>query len=458
MQSEPSAQWAVCDLRSLALKIRSGATPRGGAESYAIKRSNYALVRSQNVFDHRFEASGLAFISDSQARDLAGAELQVDDVLLNITGDGVTFGRSCLVPADVLPACVNQHVVLIRVNSERCVPGYLASWLSLPETKGYIESFNAGGSRRAITKGHIEAFEVPLPPLDVQRGIAAFSGAVNLRIDLLRQTNATLESIAQALFKSWFIDFDPVRAKAEGREPEGMDTATAALFPAEFEESALGLIPKGWRVSTLAEHVSAERGLSYKGAGLRDAGQGVPMHNLNSVLEGGGYKYAGLKHYSGDFKDRHTVSGGEVIVANTEQGHEHRLIGFPAIVPMRYERAIFSHHIYRVRLRPDSPLTVHTLYYMLMAPAVREQVIGCANGSTVNMLKVAGLEIPQFVCPSSEVATTFEAIAQPLRRQAEANVERIDALTELRDTLLPRLISGRLGLPEAQEKVEDALA
>jgi type I restriction enzyme, S subunit len=458
MRSEFVAGWPTLELRALARKVRSGATPRGGAGSYAAERSNYALVRSQNVFDHRFESNGLAFISDSQARDLAGAELEAGDVLLNITGDGVTFGRACLVPPDVLPACVNQHVMLIRVNSATCAAGYLASWLSLPDTKGYIESFNAGGSRRAITKGHIEAFQVPLPPIEVQCEIASFADTVNRRIDLLRETNATLESIAQALFKSWFIDFDPVRAKAEGREPEGMDATTAALFPAEFEESALGLIPKDWRVSTLAEHVLAERGLSYKGTGLCGVGEGLPMHNLNSVLEGGGYKYAGIKHYSGDYKDRHIAVAGDVIVANTEQGHEHRLIGFPAIVPARYERAIFSHHIYRVRTRPDSPLTTHVLYHTLMAPAVREQVIGCANGSTVNMLKVAGLEIPQFVCPTAGVAKTFEEMASPLRQQMEANVERAEVLSALRDALLPRLISGKLRIPEAQAQLEEALA
>jgi type I restriction enzyme S subunit len=100
MPSEVRQAWPLHELHTLVRKIRSGATPRGGAEAYAAERSKYALVRSQNVFDHRFEPTGLAFISDSQARDLAGAELEVDDVLLNITGDGVTFGRSCLVPPD----------------------------------------------------------------------------------------------------------------------------------------------------------------------------------------------------------------------------------------------------------------------------------------------------------------------------------------------------------------------
>lgn len=458
MQSELAGEWPAHELRTFVRKVRSGATPRGGAESYAAERANYALVRSQNVFDHRFESNGLAFISDAQARNLAGAELEAEDVLLNITGDGVTFGRSCVVPSTVLPACVNQHVMLIRVNPAQCAPGYLASWLALPDTKAYIESFNAGGSRRAITKGHIEAFQVPLPPLNIQREIAAFADAINHRVALLRQNSGTLESVVQALFKSWFIDFDPVRAKAEGREPEGMDATTAALFPDDFEESALGLIPKGWRVSTLAEQVVAERGLSYKGSGLCGAGEGLPMHNLNSVLEGGGYKYSGIKHYLGDYKDRHIALAGDVIVANTEQGHEHRLIGFPAIVPAQYARAIYSHHIYRVTPKPESTLTTHVLYYTLMAPTVREQVIGCANGSTVNMLKKAGLEIPQFVCPTADIARAFEALAHPLRQQMEANVERSDVLSALRDALLPHLVAGKLRLPEAQDQLEDALA
>ncbi len=106
----------------------------------------------------------------------------------------------------------------------------------------------------------LRELEIPLPAMQTQITAADALAALDDRIDLLRQTNATLEAIAQALFKSWFIDFDPVRAKAEGREPEGMDAATAALFPPEFEESALGLIPKGWRAGTVEELFALQRG------------------------------------------------------------------------------------------------------------------------------------------------------------------------------------------------------
>src|SRR5665811_1408274 len=160
---ELPAGWQVKELGTFCTKIGSGATPRGGSEVYLDSRVSHALIRSQNVFDRHFDNSGLVFITDEHARELQNAEVRSGDVLLNITGDGVTFGRSCIVPDAVLPACVNQHVSIIRVDPRECEPGYLLSVLTHPATKGYIESFNSGGSRRAITKGHIQSFEIPLP-------------------------------------------------------------------------------------------------------------------------------------------------------------------------------------------------------------------------------------------------------------------------------------------------------
>src|SRR5438067_124284 len=150
-----SPDWSVVRLGDIALKVGSGATPRGGEDSYLFTRDRFALVRSQNVFDRRFDSNGLAFISDEQAEGLKNVILQESDLLLNITGDGITFARCCVVPKEILPACVNQHVAIIRVDPRLADPGYVLSYLSHPAVKSYIESFNAGGSRRAITKGHI---------------------------------------------------------------------------------------------------------------------------------------------------------------------------------------------------------------------------------------------------------------------------------------------------------------
>jgi type I restriction enzyme, S subunit len=196
--------WPLVRLKQIAKKIGSGATPTGGQAVYQAARSKFALVRSQNVFDRSFSTDGLAFVSDAQAMGLRNAQLEEHDLLLNITGDGVTFGRTCIVPSTVLPACVNQHVSIIRIDRSRADPGYVLSYLTHPTVKEYVEAFNAGGSRRAITKAHIESFVVPLPPLGTQQSIARILSALDDRVSLLRETNVTLEAIAQALFKSWF--------------------------------------------------------------------------------------------------------------------------------------------------------------------------------------------------------------------------------------------------------------
>jgi type I restriction enzyme S subunit len=162
----------------------------------------------------------------------------------------------------------------------------------------------------------------------------AFCEPLDDRIELLRQTNATLEAIAQALFKSWFVDFDPVRAKAEGREPEGMDAATAALFPSEFEESELGLIPKGWSIRAVGDVTTITRGRSYKSSELADSD--TALVTLKSFNRGGGFRRDGFKPYTGPFKPEQEVFEGDCIVAHTDVTQQAELIGRSALVTPVY--------------------------------------------------------------------------------------------------------------------------
>ena len=287
--------WDVACLKDISIKIGSGSTPRGGESAYIPERINFAFIRSQNIYDFKFDVNGLKFISNEDANKLKGVHLQKDDVLLNITGDGVTFSRCCLVPDDILPAAVNQHVAIIRLDTTKCLPGYLMAYLCLPETKAYIESFNAGGSRRAITKGHIESFEIPLPPMHIQGEISKIALSLLAKQDINTQINQTLEQMAQALFKSWFVDFDPVvdnaldagffeqnldlpdelLCRAEARQVvrnspdfKPLPDATRQLFPAAFEacaEPATGLggwLPQGWRPSNVGSEFDVTMGQS----------------------------------------------------------------------------------------------------------------------------------------------------------------------------------------------------
>ena len=258
-----------------------------------------------------------------------------------------------------------------------------------------------------------------------------------------KRTNVTLEAMARTLFRSWFVVFDPVRAKADGQKPHGMDAATAKLFPDSFESSAIGPIPKGWRVAPLGEFVEVAKGLSYKGDGL--APVGLPLHNLNSVYEGGGYKHEGIKHYIGEYRPVHVVRVGDLIVTNTEQGHDHLLIGYSAIVPKRYgNNGLFSHHIFRVRPLPASPLTSQFIHHMLLTPRFRGEVIGFSNGTTVNMLHSDGLKKPRLVLPPPELIQRFTEYAESLSDSAEANLDQSRTLATTRDALLPKLLSGEM--------------
>jgi len=290
------------------------------------------------------------------------------------------------------------------------------------------------------------------PPLEEneQRAIAHILGTLDDKIELNRRMNETLEAMARALFKSWFVDFDPVRAKAAGRDP-GLPQPLADLFPDSFEDSELGEIPKGWEVAPLSDCVDIARGLSYKGSGLSSSEDGVPMHNLNSIYEGGGYKHDGLKHYQGEYKPQHVACAGDLIVANTEQGHHRLLIGYAAIVPARFGgQSLFSHHIYRVRMNRRLVLTPDYLCHLLNTSVMHDVVCGYANGTTVNMLPIDALQTPLVLVPPARVVCVFSGIAETARTRHEEMVKESRTLAALRDTLLPRLISGELRVKDAE--------
>lgn len=282
-----------------------------------------------------------------------------------------------------------------------------------------------------------------LPPLPLQKRIADILGSLDDKIELNQRTNETLKAMSRTLFQSWFVDFDPVRAKADGQKPQGMDAATAKLFPDSFVTSRIGRVPSGWRMVPIGDHIEAVKGLSYKGDGLAESGK--PLHNLNSVYEGGGYKYEGIKFYTGEYKDRHLVRPGDVIVANTEQGHDLLLIGYPAIVPKFYgDSGLFSHHLYRVRPRESSSLTNHFIYFQLMERRFRDEVTGHTNGTTVNMLAADGLQRPQFAVPPRELVLAFDRVVAPLFEKSEQLHRESLELGRLRDVLLPKLLSGEV--------------
>jgi len=345
---------------------------------------------------------------------------------------------------------VNNHAHIVQGN-ERATTRFLHYALAATDISGYL----TGSTMPKLTQGNLNRISVVAPPLPEQKRIAHILGTLDDKIELNRRMNATLEAMSRAIFKSWFVDFDPVRQKAAGKQPVGMDARTAALFPDSFEDSEIGEVPKGWGVDAFADHFDADRGLSYKGEGLRNDGSGVPMHNLNSIYEGGGYKHEGIKYYAGEYRDKHLISPGDVIVTNTEQGFDHLLIGHAAIVPACFgPTGLYSHHIYRVRCKPSSPLTPNYVVSLLNDPRWHYWISGFSNGTTINMLPLDALQMPLLVVPPPALAQVFDQLAMSTHERREANLQQSRTLATLRDTLLPKLLSGEVRVPEAEGMVE----
>ena len=434
--------WTLVSLKSICKKIGSGATPTGGQAAYQKTRTKFALVRSQNVFDREFSEAGLAFISDEQADSLRGVRLEKNDILLNITGDGVTFGRACLVPATALPACVNQHVSIIRLDSQQADPGYVVSYLTHPTIKSYIESFNAGGSRRAITKAHIESFVVPLPPLATQRAIAALLGGIDDRITLLRETNATLEAIAQALFKSWFVDFDPVRAKMEGRTPEGMDEATAALFPDGFETSELGEVPRGWRVMPFLDACDMQGGAQPPASQFVD----TPIDGYVRLLQIRDFSSDAHKTYVPIEKKLKLATEDDVLI-----GRYGSASGDKAKDSLgRVCRGLAG--AYNVALMKLAPIEIGREFALQLVddPRFYQYLQGVSSKAVQSGFSKKELGQYKVVVPPAPLTKLYEQFGEAVWQRSKELRSQAQTLSTLRDALLPRLISGQLRIPNAE--------
>lgn len=401
------------------------------------------------------------------AKDMG--DFWVEDAVDHLTPEGVAVA-SRLVPAGTVlllargmtlhkrvpicklakPATFNQDVkaVLPKAGiSVRFLPYLLVG--NHGRLHDLVDSAGHGTGR--LNTDALLSFPVYVPSRAEQDGIADVGEAIDDRLRLLRQTNSTLESIAQALFKSWFIDFDPVRAKAEGREPEGMDAATAALFPAEFEESALGVIPKGWGITAVRDVV--ENVYDGPHATPPEATAGPVFLGIKN-LTGTSLDLGDVRHISEDNWaqwTRRVTPQADDIVFSYEAA-----LGLFALIPPDL-RCCLGRRLALVRPKREGGTPHFWFHQFVGAPFQRLLEKHTVQGATVN--RIALKEFPSFsvMDPGGSLRTAFEAVAGPLWARIHANRQQALSLADLRDTLLPRLISGKLRLPEAREQLEDAL-
>ena len=401
-------EWKKYKLGEITSKIGSGATPKGGRDSYL--GGNIALIRSQNVLDFSFSKLGLAYINEVQAEKLSNVEVYEKDVLLNITGDSVA--RVCIVPNNVLPARVNQHVAIIRGN-DKVDYRYLLYYLQY--IKPQLLSLSQGGAtRNALTKKMIEGLEVKMPSKGIQKEIVSILYALDSKIELNRRINDNLEQQTQALFKSWFVDN-----------------------------------PKpNWSETTFSEVANFIGGYSYKGEELTDSSN-IAMVTIKNFGRNGGFKADGFKGIAPfvKLKECHYANLFDILVAHTDLTQNADVIGNAELLLTygRYDGIIFSMDLVKVLPKNNFP------YRFLLAAMLKNKIfkghcLGYVNGTTV--LHLSKKALPNFevkIPPKAEAKTMNDALAPYYQRMAEVLQEN-DRLIHLRDTLLPKLMSGELNI------------
>jgi len=446
-----SSDWRSIKLAEVTTKIGSGQTPRGGKDVY--NGGEYALIRSQNVYNDGFSVGGLAYIDQNQAQELSNVEVRFGDVLLNITGDSVA--RCCGVPQWLIPARVNQHVCILRADPVYLDSGFLRYFIVTPSCQGQLLSLASGGAtRNALTKGMLDSLEIIFPPLREQKAIAHILGTLDDKIELNRKTNETLEAMAKALFKSWFVDFDPVRAKAEGR-PTGLPAEISDLFPDSFEDSELGEIPSGWEISLLGDHIDLIKGRSYKSDELNPST--TALVTLKSFHRNGGYRPDGLKGFTGEYKEQQVVKPGELVIALTDVTQAAEVIGRPAIVKSdsHCSTLVASLDVGIVRPKTTGCLSTPYLYFLMLAPRYVQHILGYTSGTTVLHLAKDGASNFPLPIGSLPLLNHFAQLADSILRQVDASARQSELLAKTRDALLPKLISGEIRIPDAEKILEE---
>jgi type I restriction enzyme S subunit len=287
-----------------------------------------------------------------------------------------------------------------------------------------------GSAQPLMTQGGLKVVRTKSPPLAEQKAIAAVLGALDDKIELNRRMNATLEAMARALFQSWFVDFDPVRAKLDGRTPVGLDPATAALFPEHLEDSPLGHIPKGWTAGTVVEGFNLTMGQSPPGETYNEDGDGIPFYQGRTDF---GFRYPTRRIYC-TAPTRHAKPGDTLVSVRAPVGD----------INMADEECCIGRGVAAVRHKSGATsFTYHSMANLYPDFARFE-----AEGTVFGSINKDSFEKLRFVIPPVEIVAAYERQAAPLDDQIRALEHQSRTLATLRDTLLPKLLSGDLPVSE----------
>lgn len=429
-------------LRDLLVTTKDG---DWGRASPAAKYVPYRVIRGTD-----FPRARIGDISSVPIRYLKESTvhrrtLRPDDILIETAGGsrGRPTGRSLLITGRLLsslnlPATCASFARFLRVDLDKANPRYIYWYLQHLYANGEMEQHqvqHTGVARFQYTT-FAQAQWIPLPPPAEQRAIAHILGTLDDKIELNRRMNKTLEGMARVLFKSWFVDFDPVRAKAAGRDP-GLPRLLAGLFPDRLVDSELGMIPAGWGVAALGQHFMITMGQSPPGSTYNEDGRGLPFYQGRTDF---GFRFPTRRVYC-TAPTRFAEAGDTLITVRAPVGSTN----------MAIERCSVGRGVAAARHSTES--RCYTYYFMQSLATVFDRFE--AEGTVFGSISKRDFHALNCAVPPANLIREFELIVKVVDDRIEGNERESRTLGPFRDTLLHKLISGALRVKDGERSHQE---
>jgi type I restriction enzyme S subunit len=420
--------WNVVLLKDACSKIGSGITPRGAEKVY--KEKGVALIRSQNVLNNRFVSDGLVYIGKDIAKEMENVEVQKEDVLLNITGDSVA--RCCTVPENVLPARVNQHVSIIRTDKQRLNPIFLRYYLTSKKMQDHMLSLaQSGGTRNALTKGMIENFAVPRPDIREQEAIASTLLKFDLKMALNENMNKSLEAVGQAVFKRWFVDFEFPNEEGKPYKSSGGEMIYDEMLDKE--------IPAGWKVQPIDEIADFLNGLALQRFPARDGEQYLPVIKIRELRQG---ITESSDRANLDVPQEYIVNDGDILFSWS---------GSLEAVIWGFDKGALNQHLFKVT---SSKYPKWFFYYWIIHFLPEYRQIAADKATTMGHIQRHHLTASQVTIPDGKTLGRMDKLLGPVLEKITKTKVEARILAEIRDLLLPKLMSGKIRVPVSKADAE----
>jgi type I restriction enzyme, S subunit len=392
------------------------------------------VIRGGDIRDGRVVFDAAKCVSAEVSNQFRRTILRGGEIVINLISEP---GHTAIVPPELAGANVSRDVAVIALL-DTVDHRYVDYALKSPYAKTWLTSRLQGSVTSKINLGTLRELPVRTPPLPEQRAIARILGALDDKIELNRKTNETLEAMARALFQSWFVDFDPVRAKMEGRQPAGMDAETARLFPDGFAPEGS---PLGWKFSSLDTVADFLNGLALqKYPALGE--EYLPVIKIADLRRG---DTSGSDRASANIPPEYVIKDGDLLFSWS---------GSLEVLTWCGGRGALNQHLFKVT---SSQVPRWFIHRALLVHLPEFRAIAADKATTMGHIKRGHLTSAQVALPPGAVLDRASRTFGPIEARWVKNQLETRTLTALRDTLLPKLLSGELRVPEAERAVSEVL-